>query len=657
MTTRPKNRGVVLLRRSTAKQLESLEQQLNWALGRATELGLRIGATPHDLEKIRADRLVHRGDIYCDDAITGANMRRPGLTALLKDIERDRTISHLLVYRRDRVGRPQNPIEGMGIERAIREMGVTIVFLDQIVEPVKPGDNDLGALLQSLLGYSESGRYLVTLAENVIRGQLHTAKRGGWSGGRAPYGFARVLVDDQNQIIQELPPGRTVRQPGHLVKIMPNDKEKIALWIWMLKMHAEQGWGASRIAKELNFKNIPSPDAGRLRTDLGVLHRVTGKWNSRTVLTLLRNRAIIGETTYGVQSEGAHRRVSDDGSRPLGDEDRHVDQRPKIILNPARRVVVAPTGFTPSADFSLFESSQKLLAQRAVSQRGVSRTREPGKYPLAMCVWDATPGCGHPMYAKTSGNRPLYVCGRYMKTNGACCEHNAVDGEGLLRFVLKLLPQLVDRIGGRDALAEKIRQIATAESVISTDSLDPIVAVQNQLRDEDEVLRTMQRNLARAKDDETFRVVDEELKQQRVKVDRLQTELVLLKRRKCGQDSGNNLDQEISRALKVFDDIHRVADDPAARSDIKSLMRQLNLRVWLRFADGKKQKRKIRLLAGGVVTTGDSKPLISQYGESYITDTKLVGAFPTKESKTPTRGDFGHEEGVSFTMINRGDKI
>ena len=42
---------------------------------------------------------------------------------------------------------------------------------------------------------------------------------------------------------------------------------------------------------------------------------------------------------------------------------------------------------------------------------------------------DLPDGCGHPMYARTSGERPLYVCGRYLKSSGVDCEHNYVDGE------------------------------------------------------------------------------------------------------------------------------------------------------------------------------------------------------------------------------------
>jgi len=44
-----------------------------------------------------------------------------------------------------------------------------------------------------MVGYYSSGEFLRQLAERVTLFKLQLAKGGYWTGGRAPYGFGRVL--------------------------------------------------------------------------------------------------------------------------------------------------------------------------------------------------------------------------------------------------------------------------------------------------------------------------------------------------------------------------------------------------------------------------------------------------------------------------------
>jgi hypothetical protein len=103
----------------------------------------------------------------------------------------------------------------------------------------------------------------------------------------APYGFVRVLVNASGTVIEELTPGKTVRQEGCHVRAIPRFPEKIVVWLQILEWKA-LGWGTKRISKALNDRGIPSPDAGRKRTDHGVRHLVSGKWNHNTVADLCR---------------------------------------------------------------------------------------------------------------------------------------------------------------------------------------------------------------------------------------------------------------------------------------------------------------------------------------------------------------------------------
>ena len=182
-------------------------------------------------------------------------------------------------------------------------------MVEKIALPRCPGVADIGDDVSVCFEYYQSGEFLNVLAGRVIAGQQKHAEAGGWNGGRPPYGFVRVLVDPQGKV-EELPPGRTVKQAGYHVSIRPQDMTKIKIWALILDLK-HQGWGGKRIAHHLNkVLHIPSPDAGRIRTDYKVRHYVSGKWSHRTVLELCDNSAIIGESEWGRRSEGKHRRIS-----------------------------------------------------------------------------------------------------------------------------------------------------------------------------------------------------------------------------------------------------------------------------------------------------------------------------------------------------------
>jgi hypothetical protein len=157
--------------------------------------------------------------------------------------------------------------------------------------------------MELLLAYYQVGEELWKHAERVLGAQQILAEGGCRTGGNAPYGCVRVLVDAADNILEELPRGKTVRQPGCDVRDMPKFLDKIAVWLHILAWK-EQEWGVKRIAQALNDRGIPSQDAGRTRTDHGVKHFVSGKLGPNTVAELCHNPIIIGVQQYGKRSEG-----------------------------------------------------------------------------------------------------------------------------------------------------------------------------------------------------------------------------------------------------------------------------------------------------------------------------------------------------------------
>ena len=91
-----------------------------------------------------AHKLSRHGCVCLDDAITGANMERPGLVELIDESLSNKNISHIFVYMRDRLARPENPLEMMVIEVQLLQAGLTLVFSDAVATPctASPAVND-----------------------------------------------------------------------------------------------------------------------------------------------------------------------------------------------------------------------------------------------------------------------------------------------------------------------------------------------------------------------------------------------------------------------------------------------------------------------------------------------------------------------------------
>lgn len=668
MGRRETNRGLFLLRRSGDRQESSLDKQLTWAAAKAQSEGVTVNAAPADLAHMRGAKLHSYKSIRLDDAIPGDELDRPGLTALIRDVVADRTISHVFVFARDRLGRPASPVDSMAKELELLRAGVTIVYPDDRLELPPGGQLGIADEIKMLLDYRMSGEQPRKLAEQMINTQRLLAEQGRSVGGNAPYGFVRALVNAKDEIQEYLVKGKRVRQPGcHVVWVPdPNDdgtgeQSKLRVWVMMLTLK-EEGWGYKRIANHLNELRIPSPAAGEHRTDGGERHMIDGFWSHTTVKAILENRTILAILDYGRRSEGKHRRLGPGGPRFVEDRDRNAAGRPKVIRNDESLVVSRPLPFEAKFDAVRWEQIRAETRRRGRSQAGIPRVREPERYPLSCRVIDLTDGCGSVMYARTSGGRSLYTCGRYMKGGGAACANNQVDGEAMLRFTLSTLKELVTRAGARDALRRRLLALARGESEGAGRPEASIrrVALEAAIQKLERRRQTVGRNALQAEDADLRAEAESMFKEIKGELDAVRRQLATLDSLEAGR---RDPEREVERAMALFDDVHRVADNPAARADVARLMNQLGVLIGLKFVEGVKgKKRRVRILASGVMHSGDAPP----GGGGQKAQVPPEGAAPEincdgrsgKESpESATRPTKCPGEGISSTKVNRGERI
>ena len=188
---RPVGRGVMYGRRSQnkRKQENSFAYQVDVAMKRARDVNVPLAVNPTLVAEAERTGACNIGDLYLDDGVSGSELSRPGLDKLLAELKADRTISHVFIHKRDRLARPHRTSEGSDLEEQILDLGVTIVFENEIVEPRRPGEDDTVEVVTRNIEYSRSGRYSYELSDRVLKTAKVIAADGYRLGGPAPYGF------------------------------------------------------------------------------------------------------------------------------------------------------------------------------------------------------------------------------------------------------------------------------------------------------------------------------------------------------------------------------------------------------------------------------------------------------------------------------------
>ena len=216
----------------------------------------------------------------------------------------DLKVSHLFVSKRDRLARPDNPIDAMQIEFDLRSAGLTIVLMGgKILPPFERGTRiDLADMLTSLVEYDVSGKFRRDLAEKLIHAKIKLASAGFSIGGEPLYGFRRWLVAEDGTRKRELEVREHVKMPGHHVIWLPTATEELTVLNRILDLIEKTP--AMRIARMLNEEGVPSPKAGRLRTVNGVKVENSGQWTQNTVKGIATHPLLIAMWEMGSGQKG-----------------------------------------------------------------------------------------------------------------------------------------------------------------------------------------------------------------------------------------------------------------------------------------------------------------------------------------------------------------
>ena len=653
-----KGRALFYTRDSGGKHEMTPVEYVRWAQRKAEKLELDFDGTPDAIEAmIRGGRSVN-GDLFLDFGVAGNVLSREGLNALLKTASDDCSVSHVLIPRRNRLARPDHPMDGVKLEDTLRRQGVTLVFMDKTLPPLTRGKRlDIAELIVATVDYDRSSEDRRELAQKVLYAQLQLAKRGYSTGGRPPYGFRRWLVKEDGTHVRELAEGESVKMRGHHVVWLPGPEQEWTVIRRILRML--ETMPASRVAKTLTNEGVPTPDHRRYRTDNGVRHRTSGVWRQSSITNIARNPLLLAFIQYGRRSMGDQLRFTPGGPRELDDADFRTDEnKPKVIRNSKDKLIVAPARFEPLVDPERHRRLLARLDKRATTQRGKPRSRDPDKNPLGGRVFDMN--CGWPMYRVPYQKSFRYTCGLYQQSHAARCSHNHVDGQTATRFLLSCIRQRVLLPQQLQKLEERLRQLATAER--QDNRLEQEIIHKRAELSEMETLRDLAaENLARAKTDEQYKAMAAVFDERCEQAKSLRAEIAAAE---AQSNTAGDPDSAVDTAMAIVHRLTELARDGENLGTARQIFEMLNAQLFLAFQAVPVKRRTLNKISGGVVTFGTAPPPIPIY-EGPTSRKKIKGPTALNASgpgerplpPPPERRIVSGREGNSLGNVSRGERI
>ncbi len=334
--------------------------------------------------------VVRDEDIFVDDGISGAEFRkRPGLTRLLNALRPRPPFQVLVMSEESRLGREQ--IETAYVIKQILDAGVRLFYY--LDDRERTLDSAAEKVLLSLAGFaSEMER---ERAQQRTHDALLRLARGGFVTGGKVYGYDNVRASTPG------PTGGTHRAPARRV-INPAQATVVhRIFKW-----CAEGWGITRIAKQLNAEGISPPRGGE------------HGWAPTAIREILYNELYRGRVLWN-RTKKAHRRgTKTQETRPPSDV---VD-----VELPECRIV--SDELWEAAHAALDRRASVFVPQvRAMSEaEPIPQLTPPSPYllsGLARCVW-----CGGPIIAMSRhhGRRRgyFYGCAHNWKRGPAICANN-----------------------------------------------------------------------------------------------------------------------------------------------------------------------------------------------------------------------------------------
>ena len=193
----------------------------------------------------------------------------------------------------------------------------------------KPKENDPLYSVYVQFERFRAAQYSRELSDKVWRGCAKITEQGYLSGGKPPYGLARLLLDERKEPLHILEPGQRKGIQNQRVTLTEGQAAQVAIVQRIFREFVEAGHSEYRIAEGLNADKISSPGGHR--------------WAAGSVRTILRREKYIGSMVWNQTSQ------------KLKTPRRH---------NPPEKWVLTPEAFDGIISQEQFARAQQIMEER-----------------------------------------------------------------------------------------------------------------------------------------------------------------------------------------------------------------------------------------------------------------------------------------------------
>ena len=279
---------------------------------------VRAFAGRHDIE------IAHE---FADRGKSGLNAEgRPAFNEVMEWVRTRDDFDLVLVLDVSRWGRFQDTDLSAHYESLCTQNGKQVVYTN--IGFPRDEDRLISQLRKSIDRY-QSAEYSRTLSKKVFEGAAKVAMQGYRPGGSPPYGFHRLMLDENKQPDRILQPGqRKAIQNGRVI-LVPGDPKQVGIVQEVFVLFVEKGFDERQIAGQFNARKIPSPGGVR--------------WSGGSVRHILANQEYAGCVVYNKTTQRL---------------------KTKSRRNPKEEWIVTAGAYEPIVSLELFERAQGILDGR-----------------------------------------------------------------------------------------------------------------------------------------------------------------------------------------------------------------------------------------------------------------------------------------------------
>ncbi len=406
-----RKRAAAYLRCSTDRQEQSIPDQ---------KIALEAYALEEGLEVIRW---------FEDEGRSGTQeANRPAFQELIRIVENgQKDFQLILVYDVTRWGRWADANAPAYWEHHCKRHQVPVIFTHEQFK----NDGTVGSHLHKHIQFSSAGQYAVDLAKVTVRGMKSNAKKGFFSGGQPPYGYRRLLCEEDGTPIQVLGPGER-KLDDQKVRLTLGPEAEVKCIRRIFRLYTVHGYTVKSIVKKLNEERLNG----------GVPAPLGRAWSISTIYGILRNRVYTGAIIF-------NRRCKSHLIYPesIGG---HHDESEWVITEDSHEAIVS---------VDMWGKCQKGVHQNA----NFRKPKPTSPYLLTGLI--RCNHCGHNFqgHRRAAGkNKPIvylyYQCGGYQRKGPTECISFSIPKDELEKQIIKAIRRRLKRSGALDRIARDLEQ-------------------------------------------------------------------------------------------------------------------------------------------------------------------------------------------------------